>query len=195
MAGNGTLDVGVAPWSRPQSRVSIILGAWLLILSTVLLSGASFALAQEDMGQRGSEMTGGSGGEGVAGAVSLEEFASLQTATYEIYPTEGHNVNGTVQVTEDLDSGARVTVTLQNAEAGQLYPSHFHQGDCGSGGVIVYPLETLPGGPESIVTHIDASVFDVINSDLYINIHRSPDDLETIVACGEVGLGANDQWR
>ena len=127
--------------------------------------------------------------------VSPEEFATLQTAYYEIYPTEGFNVNGTVQVTENPDGGARVTVTLQNTEDGQLYPSHFHAGDCGTGGAIVYPLEPIPGGPQSIVTHVEASVFDIINQDLHINIHRSPDDLQTIVACGEVGLGANEQWR
>jgi len=144
----------------------------------------------------GGAMTGGSdAGTDTSGAVSPEEFASLQTATYEIYPSEGFDVNGTVQVAENVDGGARVTVTLQNTEDGQMYPSHFHEGDCGSGGEIVYPLEPLPGGPESIVTEVDASVFDIINSDLYINIHRSPDDLGTIVACGEVGLGANDQWR
>lgn len=130
-------------------------------------------------------------------AVSPEEFATLQTASYKIYPTEGFDVGGTVQVTEDVDVGgnARVAVTLLNTESGQLYPSHFREGDCGSGGEIIYPLEPIPGGPESVVTSIAGSVFTVINSDLYINIHRSPDDLETIVACGEVGLGANDQWR
>ncbi len=130
----------------------------------------------------------------MADVVSPEEFATLQTAFYEIYPTENSTIEGTVQVTENADGGARATVTLQNADDGLMYPSHFHTGDCGTGGGIVYPLEPIPGGPESIVTTVDASVFDVINSDLYINIH-SPDDMSVIVACGEVGLGANAQWR
>lgn len=145
-------------------------------------------------GMTGGTMTGGTM-TGGSGAVSPEEFATLQTAAYEIYPSEGFNVNGTVQVAENVDGGARVTVTLQDIDAGQMYPSHFHEGDCGSGGEIIYPLEAIPGDNGSIVTNVGASVFDVINSDLYINIHRSPDDLGTIVACGEVGLGANDQWR
>lgn len=56
------------------------------------------------------------------------------------------------------------------------------------------PLELIPGGPESIVTDVEASAFKVISSDLYISIHE-PDGLSTIVACGEIGLGTNDQWR
>jgi len=118
----------------------------------------------------------------------------LQTAAYEIYPSAGFDVNGTMQVTENVDGGARDAVTLQDTESGRMYPSHSHTGDCGSGGEIIYPLEPIPGGPESMVTTIEASVFDVINSDLYINIHE-PDDLSAIVACGEIGLGASDPWR
>ena len=75
-----------------------------------------------------------------------------------------------------------------------MYPSHFRTGDCGTGGDVVYPLEIIPGGSGSTVTTVDARVFDIINSDLYINI-RSPDDMSVIVACGEVGLGANARWR
>ena len=109
--------------------------------------------------------------EDTEGAVSPEEFATLQTAFYEIYPTENSNIDGTVQVTENADGGARATVTLQNAEDGMMYPSHFHTGDCGTGGEIVYPLEPIPGGPDSIVTTVDASVFDVIKLRL---VHQHP---------------------
>lgn len=112
-------------------------------------------------GMTGGTMTGGTM-TGGSGAVSPEEFATLQTAAYEIYPSEGFNVNGTVQVAENVDGGARVTVTLQDIDAGQMYPSHFHEGDCGSGGEIIYPLEAIPGDNGSIVTNVGASVFDVI---------------------------------
>lgn len=161
----------------------------LLILSLISLT---LTLAQQDAtgGDMSSSATGGS----LSGAVSPEEFATLQTAVYEIYPTEASDVNGAVQVAENPDGGARVAVTLKNTETGLMYPAHFHRGDCGTGGDIIYPLEPIPGGPQSAVTTVDTGVFDIINSDLYINIHQ-PDDLSTIFACGEVGLGANDQWR
>lgn len=166
-------------------------------IDIIVACGEVGAGASEMMGvMMETEMETQAGFEPVdADTVSPEEFETLQTAFYQIYPTESFNVDGVVQVTEDPDGGARVTVTLRDTDSGQMYPSHFHAGDCGSGGAIVYPLELIPGGPDTVVSRIDASVFDVINSDLHINIHQSPDNLGTIVACGEVGLGANEQWR
>jgi hypothetical protein len=111
---------------------------------------------------------------------------TLTTASFNIYPTENSTIEGTVQIMETTDQGTRVAVTLLNTETGQLYPAHFHDGDCGSGGEIVYPLEPLPGGPDSVVSFVDAPFSKVMNSDLYINVHQSPDNLETILACGEV---------
>lgn len=151
-----------------------------LVLALVLALVAALALAQDDM----------------AGEVAPEAFyeSSLQTAAYEIYPTEGNSGNGIVQVTENPDGMARAVVTMLGLEQGVMYPAHFHEGDCGSGGGIVYPLEPVPGGKFTNVSEIDGTVFDVINADLYINIH-DPNDLSNILACGEVGLGANAQWR
>ena len=173
-----------------------LLASLLVQVGQQLESGVMGGPADDVTGGLTGGLTGGATetDADMAGAVSPEEFATLQTAFYEIYPTENSTIDGTVQVTENVDGGARAAVTLQNTEDGLVYPSHFHAGDCGTGGNIVYPLEPIPGGPDSVVTTVDASVFDVINSDLYINIH-SPDDVSVIVACGEVGLGANAQWR
>ena len=167
-------------------------------LLTVLLINLSFAFAQSGGGASGGASGGAADVTGGSDAVSPEEFATLQTATYEVYPTEVGDVNGVVQVVENVDGGARVVVTLLETEGNRAYPAHFHAGDCGSGGEIVYPLEAVPSSAEgntaAEVTTVDTSVFDIINRDLYINIHQ-PGDLSTILACGEVGLGANAQWR
>lgn len=149
--------------------------AYLLIALTALVF--SGALAQEE-----------------ADPASPEVPASLTTAFYAFYPTENSSISGMVQVTEDLDMGARVSVTALGTEAGVMYPAHFHAGDCGSGGDIIYPLEGLAGGDQSPVSNIDATVEEIINSNLYVNIH-DPNDMSVILACGEVGMGANEQWQ
>lgn len=117
-----------------------------------------------------------------------EEFDTLRTQSYQIYAVDGSGVTGTVQVTERAveEGGTRVTISLEGTSAGGLHPAHFHAGNCGSGGPIVVPLESVEGARGASVTHSEASFDAVVEGDHYLNIHLSPEALNTIVACGEV---------
>ncbi len=123
-----------------------------------------------------------------------EEFDTLRTRSYQIYAVNGSGVTGTVQVTEraaEEGGGTRNTISLEGTSAGDVHPAHFHAGNCGGGGPIVVPLENVAGANGSSVTTSEASFDTVVEGNHYINIHRSPDALNTIVACGEVGAGVN----
>lgn len=126
------------------------------------------------------------------GAVSQApaEPATLETAFYSLSPVGDSGAEGRAQVMEsEAEEGTRLTVTVTGLADGSLYPSHLHEGDCGSDGPVAYPLESVPGGPDSPVSFVDASFDTLMNSDLYIDVHH-PEDPTVIVACGEVGLGA-----
>ena len=157
-------------------------------------SGADELSPMSD-GDMSSGMTGGGvTGSDMTGGASSEEQGLLETVFYEIYPNEGYDVEGTVQVVENAETGgARVVISLQNTTEGEVHPAHFHAGSCGDGGDIIVPLESVDGESGSSVTDTDTSFEEITSSDFYINIHLSPEELSTIVACGEVGQGAGDQ--
>ena len=81
-----------------------------------------------------------------------------------------------------------VSVTISGAASGGRHPWHIHRGTCGSGGPIVgdagaYPvLNVGSNGIASASANLDVALSE--DGQYYVNIHRSPQDLGTIVACG-----------
>jgi len=149
-------------------------------------------------GEVGEGADAGESGEAAPGTeaspetVAEEEFNTARTESFDVAEVGGSGVSGAVQVTEDpRTGGARVAITLEGTPDGGVHPAHFHVGDCGSNGPIVVPLNNVNGDSGSSVTETEASFEEITESDHYINIHLSPEDLGTIVACGEVGPDVN----
>ena len=115
----------------------------------------------------------------------------VRRTRYQVLPVDGSGVRGSVLVSDYGFEGAIVVVLLSGTPVDGVHPAHFHAGDCGSGGDIVVPLENVNGRSGLSVTTTDAPYDDVVNGNYYLNIHLSPDNIGTIVACGEVG--ANTQ--
>ncbi len=83
-----------------------------------------------------------------------------------------------------------VSVTIAGLAAGEQHPWHIHSGTCGSGGPIVgaptaYPVLQVGSNGEASAS---ASLNVELNSgsSYYVNIHKSPSDLGTIVGCGPI---------
>ncbi len=83
-----------------------------------------------------------------------------------------------------------VSVTIAGAKSGEQHPWHVHRGTCGSGGPIVGPATAYPvlsvgaNGEASASAKIDMQLGET--ESYYVNIHKSPSDLGTIVSCGEI---------
>lgn len=103
----------------------------------------------------------------------------------------GFEVLGEAAVRE-LDVGQTgVTIEIRGAASNAMLPWHVHEGVCGSGGAIVgdptaYP--PLAAGLDGSAT-ADATIDVTLDpaADYHINVHESPSEMDTIVACGEVG--------
>lgn len=101
----------------------------------------------------------------------------------------GYDVAGEASA-RSLDGQTRVAVEIRGAAAGAVHPWHVHAGECGSGGAIVgqptaYPVLTASAeGTATASATIDLGLSG--EADYYVNIHRSPTELGTIVACGEL---------
>jgi hypothetical protein len=86
------------------------------------------------------------------------------------------------------------------AEVAIARPAHIHAGDCVELGEIVAPLTDLiaPVGAgagqadeaaqaESSFTTVPMTLDAMLAADHAINVHLSPDEIETYIACGELG--------
>lgn len=132
-------------------------------------------------------------------AALLGGCASSETVPASAADTREWNGTLEAQSGSDLRGAARANsvrgstaavVRIAGAEANAVHPWHIHAGTCGSGGAIVgqasayQPLRANASG--------DATARGTINVTLqpgqsyYVNIHASPQNLGTIVACGQI---------
>lgn len=106
----------------------------------------------------------------------------------QLMARSGSTVGGTVQANAG-SGGTTATVDIRGAVPGARLPWHIHRGTCDSNGPIVGAVNAYPPllvsstgratATATIATNID-------EGDYYVNVHASPDNLGTIVACGEL---------
>lgn len=103
----------------------------------------------------------------------------------------GFEVEGEAALRE-LDEGrTSVAIEIRGAAANAMLPWHVHQGACGSGGAIVGdpasypPLAAGLDGSASGEAILDPALDP--DADYHINVHKSPSEMDTIVACGDLG--------
>jgi hypothetical protein len=100
------------------------------------------------------------------------------------------SITGTAQAKVEGDN-TLVTVVLQGLPPGGPYPWHVHEGTCETGGPIVGdPAVYLPltvgadGRAEANTRLLNLKLNEA--RQYHINVHRSPTDLATIIACGKL---------
>jgi hypothetical protein len=107
----------------------------------------------------------------------------------ELAAVGGSGIRGDVAATSAVATTG-VSVTISGATPGARHPWHIHRGTCGSNGAIVggagsYPaLEVGSNGVASASANLDVALSE--DGQYYVNVHRSPTDLGTIVACGRL---------
>ena len=126
---------------------------------------------------------------GLATGQSLYTSSAERSVRYAVTQVNESGVEGSVLI---ADYGRRtvVSVALAGTSPGERHPTHFHLGRCGTGGDIVVLLQSVRGDTGFSVTVLDTPFDDLVGGEYYLNVHRSPAELDTILACGEVGLHA-----
>ena len=123
----------------------------------------------------------------VSDVAQVYQTAALRHARFLVQAVNGSGVSGSVLVADYGFDNAVATILVTGTEAGGDHPAHFHAGDCGGGGDIVVPLSNVPGGSGLSVTTMTAPYNVIVEGDHYLNLHLSSGQMDTIVACGEVG--------
>jgi hypothetical protein len=83
-----------------------------------------------------------------------------------------------------------VAVSIAGAPAGGTHPWHIHRGTCATGGPIVGAADAYPALRPGTDGRADGAARISVSLDhdqeYHVNVHASPNDLGTIVACGEL---------
>lgn len=90
---------------------------------------------------------------------------------------------------------SQATIMLSNATPNATHPWHIHAGTCGSDGGIVGPETAYK--PLTVDAQGNAEVTITLpfstptQGDYFVNVHKSPTELGTIIACGSLEMGVS----
>jgi hypothetical protein len=121
--------------------------------------------------------------------VDVQKAGTPETWSGTLSAVGGSGITGTASGTTAHDS-THVMVNITGATPGATLPWHVHDGKCGDasppvvGDAAAYPpLVVGPDGKASGMAHITVKLNEARN--YIINVHASPTNMGTIVACGD----------
>jgi hypothetical protein len=102
----------------------------------------------------------------------------------ELAAEEGSDESGTATITPAGEGKVKVVVEAENAPS-EAQPSHIHEGTCDNPNPQPkYPLSNVEDGTAE--STVDTTLDELQSSDYYVNIHKSADEADVIVACGDI---------
>ncbi|MCH4822923.1 superoxide dismutase family protein [Gramella lutea] len=116
------------------------------------------------------------------------------TTTYDLMSVSDPSISGSVTFYQNKDNSTYVKINLQGTPDGGMHPAHIHFNSAAEGGDIAVSLEPVDGNTGFSETEVSAldngtaiTYEELISFDGYINVHASADDLNTLVAQGDIG--------
>lgn len=117
-----------------------------------------------------------------------------ETKEYALNAVSDSGVDGVAIFTENEDGSTTIEIELDGTEEGGMHPAHIHVGNTTDDGAIAISLEDVDGDTGTSTTEVseldngEEITFEELKTfDGYINVHLSADELETIVAQGDIG--------
>jgi hypothetical protein len=128
------------------------------------------------------------GGNGVA------QLDAPRIESYGLFEVNGSGVNGNMQVMTE-GNRVKITTTIYNMQPGVRHAVALFEGDCGPDRPQVAQLETVPnleGDLFSSITYTTIPFEQITGGNHFAYVYATEEvNQANIVACGEVGLGAN----
>ena len=110
--------------------------------------------------------------------------------TVNLAEQNGSGESGTATLTAEGDR-TKVVLDVQNPSAtmaSEAQPAHIHKGSCAKlDPTPAYGLTDVKDGTSS--STVDVKLDDLANGAFAINVHKSATEIETYVACGNIGTG------
>ena len=123
-----------------------------------------------------------------------DKVTVVNSIEYDLGSKAVPNISGKAIFKEYSDNSVTIELELMNTPAGGEHPAHIHFNSAAEGGGIALTLGTVDGDTgKSVVSVTELNDGTALNYDQliafdgYINVHLSSDELQTIVAQGDVG--------
>ena len=140
---------------------------------------------------RQTEVTSGTAATPATSAAAAGAMGGM-TMTAQLASQGGSTVTGSATATHGSDANSfRVTTAISGAAANATHPWPVHAGPCGENGPVVGPASAYPplqadaNGAATVNTTVPVAM---PTGPLYVNVHMSPSQMGTIVACGNLAM-------
>lgn len=118
--------------------------------------------------------------------------------SYDLEERDQQGTSGTIEFMERKDGTTLIKIQLQNTISTDSHPGHIHANSAAEGGAILFTFNNVDGATGMSITNMRTldddsaiSYSDIATFDGYVNIHKSANDLATLVAQGDIGANAN----
>lgn len=126
---------------------------------------------------------------GITAIAAATIFRDVEWET-RLSPVGGSTVSGKVEMESEGAQRTDVEIDIRGATPGDTHPWHVHIGSCGNdqgifGAATDYPpLVVRRNGEAEADARIALAT--PTSGEYFVNVHKSADDLKTIVACGDL---------
>lgn len=114
--------------------------------------------------------------------------------TYALASQSNPSIMGDAKFTKRVNGTTLIEVMLNGTTAGNMHPGHIHMNTAAEGGdiaVTFIPLDGATGVSKTQVAMLDdgseITYEELLDYNGYVNIHKSADDLGTLIAQGDIG--------
>lgn len=158
----------------------------LLLVAALLAAGCGGDDADDAVGDATTALTETEGAEETLEDVLTEAEDALDELTLTLVLQEQNDsgIAGTVELSPTSEGTVEVQIELTGSDGGP-HPAHIHRGSCADlDPNPAFPLEDVVDGRSE--TEVDISTADLVADEYAVNVHESPENAGTYVACADI---------
>ena len=158
----------------------------LLLAAALLAAGCGGDDDQDALEGATTALTDTEGAEETIEEVLTEAEEELEEAelTLDLQEQNSSGISGTVSLSPTSDGQLEVEIEVDGSDGGP-HPAHIHEGSCADlNPEPAFPLEDVVDGRSE--TTVDVELTDLTLNEYAVNVHESPENSATYVACADV---------
>ncbi|WP_180994049.1 CHRD domain-containing protein, partial [Arenibacter sp. NBRC 103722] len=128
------------------------------------------------------------------GDIGVNEITA-DSREYELKSAADANISGTATIHKRVSGASLLEISLEGTPADGEHPAHIHMNSAAESGDIAISLSPVVGANGKSFTHIEEddagtalNYEALLELDGYINVHQSANELDVLVAQGDIGI-------
>ncbi len=117
-----------------------------------------------------------------------------QSKTYDLHEVDIPEITGIAMFQERKNGGILATISVEPTTDGEMHPAHIHMNTAAETGNIVFTFNPVNGSTGKSMTNMTSwedgvplTFQELMDFDGYVDVHKSADDLDTIIAQSDIG--------